>query len=148
PRLLPSSAGRTTAASFEKEFTEYQLNDSDFSSTDVLEFVFFTRTGLDPSVYQVLPGNPYRSEIPAGAYLPDYSRIAGKVALDAGCGPGRFLRIAARSARLVIGLEIGAHVERAGRYCAALSNVLLVQGSVLAPPFRPESIDVVWSIGV
>ncbi|HVF53641.1 MAG TPA: class I SAM-dependent methyltransferase [Actinomycetota bacterium] len=119
-------------------------------SSELLEFFFVSRTGIDPGLDGVV-ADPYvtdMSDLPDG-YRPDTSFVRGKVVLDAGCGPGRFTRVAANAgAAFVVGLDVAGHLARTARRCADLPNVALVQGSVLAPPFKEGAFDFAFSIGV
>lgn len=75
--------------------------------------------------------------------------LAGKVVLDAGCGSGRFSRAAAElGARQVIGLDISSAVEEARRVVNGCQNAAIVKGDILKLPFRGESFDMIFSIGV
>lgn len=75
--------------------------------------------------------------------------FAGRLVLDAGCGKGRHLRLAAAfGAREVIGLDLGAAVEVAARNTADLDNVHVVQADLTHPPLRAGTLDMVYSIGV
>ncbi|HEV2368536.1 MAG TPA: methyltransferase domain-containing protein [Acidimicrobiales bacterium] len=153
PRLLPGDAevgvreDGGTARHFEKEFTVFAEGDADTVAPEVDDFHFFSRSGLDPRLYREFD-DPFLTSIPPGSYRPDGSTLAGAVVLDAGSGPGRFTRAAARNSRHVVGLELGGHVERAAASCKDMLNVDFVQGSVLRPPFRPEAFDYVFSLGV
>jgi ubiquinone/menaquinone biosynthesis C-methylase UbiE len=83
-----------------------------------------------------------RMMVPAG-------RVQGAVALDAGCGSGEFTRqIAAHGAGLAIGMDVSGAVDEAAERCRDLPNAQFVQGNVLAPPFKPAVLDLVWSSGV
>lgn len=155
PRLLPRSSGlisedqRETGRHFEIEFTAMSQGDKDIGDPRLVEYYFYTRTGMDPAVYEQRESNYYRTELPADAYRPDPSALRGRRVLDGGCGPGRLTRVAAEAkADLVVGLDFGDHIERAARYCAGLDNVDFVQGSVLEPPFLPGSFDIAFSLGV
>jgi FkbM family methyltransferase len=152
PRLLPpdKSASDPVAEHFEVEFTALADRDLDFDGADLLEYLFFSRTGIDPHIYDALPGDPYRTSLPegGGGYRPDGSFLNGKRVLDAGCGGGRLTTVAAQHAEHVIALDIGAHVERAQARCAPLGNVDVVQGSVLDPPLKRQTIDFAFSVGV
>jgi SAM-dependent methyltransferase len=48
----------------------------------------------------------------------------------------------------VVGLDVSDAVDEAFQLCADLPNVQIVQGNVLAPPFKHGLFDVVWSSGV
>jgi len=75
--------------------------------------------------------------------------FAGRRVLDAGCGKGRHLRLAAAfGAKEVIGVDLGPAVDAAAQNTADLDNVHVVQGDLTRPPFRPESVDLIYSIGV
>lgn len=157
PRLRPPAAGTDpgagqTIAHFEMEFTAPDLihDDADLSRSGELGYVFFSRTGIDPDVYDPVPeGLPGSDRSSAGStYRPDSSFLLGKRVLDGGCGPGRFLPLVAEAADHVVGLEYGDHVLRAAQRCQSLDNVDLVQGSVLQPPFAAGSFDYAFTVGV
>jgi SAM-dependent methyltransferase len=79
----------------------------------------------------------------------DPAAFAGRTVLDAGCGKGRHLRLAARfGARDVIGIDLGDSIEVSARNTADLPGVHLVQGDLTRPPIRSASVDIVYSIGV
>lgn len=78
----------------------------------------------------------------------DPAELAGKRVLDAGCGMGRFLEVAASAGAEVVGLDLSRAVERARRETRHGERAQFVQGDILNPPFAPESFDVVFSIGV
>ena len=151
PRLLPPQVGAAEATSrrFAEEFTAFAADDRDLDPLELREYLFFSRSGIDRSVYEQVKGDYYPTSLEPHAYRPDTSFLHGKTVLDAGCGPGRFTEIAARAdTRLTVGLELGSHVERAAARCRDLPNAFFVQGSVLQPPFRPDSFDYAFSIGV
>jgi SAM-dependent methyltransferase len=75
--------------------------------------------------------------------------LEGKLVLDAGCGMGRYLRIAAgEPCRHVIGMDLSRAVEAARELTADLSSVSVVRGDLLRLPFSAESFDVIYSLGV
>ncbi|HJQ38108.1 MAG TPA: methyltransferase domain-containing protein [Thermoanaerobaculia bacterium] len=153
PRLLPRemqdrAREERSAEHFTAEFTVGAKGDADIDRPELLDYYFFSRTGLDPKVYEVFgTDDHYPVEVQA-PYTPDTRELQNKIVLDAGCGPARFTPVAARAASYVVGLDLGDHVERAAARCRHLDNVDFVQGSVLAPPFLPEAFDLVYSIGV
>ena len=75
--------------------------------------------------------------------------FAGRRVLDAGCGKGRHLRLAAAfGAKDVIGIDLGPAVDAAAQNTDDLDHVHVVQGDLTRPPFRPGSMDLIYSIGV
>jgi SAM-dependent methyltransferase len=75
--------------------------------------------------------------------------IAGKLALDAGCGMGRYLRIAAESpARLIVGVDLSQAVVAARELTSGLPQVSIVRGDLLRLPFAPGTFDLIYSLGV
>jgi SAM-dependent methyltransferase len=75
--------------------------------------------------------------------------LDGKNVLDAGCGMGRYLRIAAESsAELIVGLDLSRAVVAARELTGNLPRVCLVRGDLLRLPFDTESFDVIYSLGV
>lgn len=80
-------------------------------------------------------------------WAPDWLR--GKWILDAGCGAGRFLEVASRTAEAeAVGVDISGAVEAARETLAGRPNAHLVQASIFALPFRPGSFDAAYCIGV
>jgi SAM-dependent methyltransferase len=72
-----------------------------------------------------------------------------QVVLDAGCGKGRHLRLAARwGARRAIGIDLGVAVEAAAVNTADAANVTVLQGDLVRTPLAPASVDLVYCIGV
>lgn len=77
------------------------------------------------------------------------SDLDGRTVLDAGCGMGRYLRIAAESpARLLVGMDLSLAVVAALEMTAGLPQVSIVRGDLLRLPFAPGSFDLIYSLGV
>ena len=76
--------------------------------------------------------------------------LAGKVVLDGGCGMGRYLRIAAEMGPdLVVGIDLSLAVVAARELTARLARGRHRPGGTCSGrPFRRESFDHVYSIGV
>ena len=73
----------------------------------------------------------------------------GKLILDAGCGMGRYLRVAAAGpARQVVGMDLSCAVLAARELTADLPGVSLVRADLLRLPFLTESFDIIYSLGV
>jgi SAM-dependent methyltransferase len=71
-----------------------------------------------------------------------------QIVLDAGCGKGRHIFLAAHfGARTVIGVDLSDAVEAAFRNTRDLPNVHVIQADILDLPFR-KPFDLAYSIGV
>lgn len=71
-----------------------------------------------------------------------------RIVLDAGCGKGRHMFLAAQfAARTVIGVDLSDAVEVAFRNTRELPNVHVIQADILDLPFR-KPFDLVYSVGV
>lgn len=77
---------------------------------------------------------------------PDWMK--GKWILDAGCGAGRFLDVAAGTGANVVGFDVSTAVDAAARTMAGQRNVHLIQASIYELPFRPGVFDGIYCIGV
>ena len=75
------------------------------------------------------------------------SDLAGKTVLDAGCGGGRYCKVAAEAGAVVIGVDQSTAVEKASRLCGGLTAEF-VEADLKRLPLRKESFDAAFSIGV
>ncbi len=178
PRLLPNSYDRnrlfgrrftrelakipfrrpeaTAVRSFEKVHAltarafGYEWNTYKTTSREEDIMTFFWLTGVDPSLYQKLSITDVFSFYPAqkDIQLIDPSKLNGAIVLDIGCGMGKYLKIVSEHAKLAIGLDLSDALIRARQALKGRGNVHLVQGNILAPPLREQSIDFVYSVGV
>ena len=73
--------------------------------------------------------------------------LRGKLVLDVGCGTGRFAEVATRWGATVVGIDLSAAAEVAARNLAG-RDFTAVQADVFALPFKIESFDCIYSIGV
>ncbi|MDB5329060.1 MAG: Methyltransferase type 11 [Phycisphaerales bacterium] len=74
--------------------------------------------------------------------------VRGKTVVDFGCGPGRFLDIVRRKGGVAIGIDLRPAVDCARDNFKDDPDVLVVQGDLFRPPFRPGTFDGGFSIGV
>jgi SAM-dependent methyltransferase len=74
--------------------------------------------------------------------------LAGCLVLDAGCGMGRYLRVAAEQRARVVGLDLSWAVRAARELTADLPGVCLVRGDLLRPPLAEGTFDHIYSLGV
>lgn len=75
-------------------------------------------------------------------------RLGGAVALDAGCGQGRYSRFTARHVAALVALDGSDAVEVAARNLAGEDGVVVVRADVRRPPLADASIDLVTCLGV
>lgn len=114
------------ARSFGREwnwFTETQLDRPTEQRTESRE-TFTLKTGFSPA------------------------ELRGKTVLDVGCGMGRFAEVAAAHGARVVGVDLSVAVEAAQRNLGDLPDTAFLQADVFNLPFRPESFDLIYSIGV
>jgi len=76
------------------------------------------------------------------------SWMKGKWILDAGCGAGRFLDVAAATEAHVVGFDVSTAIDAAAQTVRGRRNVHLVQASIYDLPFKPGAFDGVYCIGV
>jgi SAM-dependent methyltransferase len=76
------------------------------------------------------------------------AELRGLKVLDAGCGGGRYCKVAAEAGASVFGADHSTAVEKAAIVCRGFPNVRVVQADLKQLPFAAESFDFVFSIGV
>jgi SAM-dependent methyltransferase len=74
--------------------------------------------------------------------------LAGMRVLDAGCGGGRYARIAAENGAQVVAVDRSRAVDKAQTLIPKGLAVQFVQADLNSLPLRPASFDLVYSIGV
>lgn len=85
---------------------------------------FFNRTGLKPA------------------------DLAETLTLDAGCGMGRYLLVAAEAGARLVGMDLSGAVFAARELTSSFPTVRVVQGDLLRPPFANRTFDHIYSLGV
>ena len=78
----------------------------------------------------------------------DASFFPGKLGLDMGCGFGRHLYWSGTYGAEMVGVDLSRAVCAAYRNTRHLPNVQVVQGDIFNLPFKDESFDFAYSIGV
>ncbi|MEK6250167.1 MAG: methyltransferase domain-containing protein, partial [Planctomycetales bacterium] len=78
----------------------------------------------------------------------DPADLAGKQVLDVGVGTGRFADVVARAEGQVTGIDLSFAVETAMDNVGCRPGVNIIQADAFALPFRKESFDMIYSIGV
>jgi SAM-dependent methyltransferase len=95
-------------------------------------------------------GTPELSEIFHQYFdvVPREALTPGQIAVDAGCGAGRWAYELAARGVTVIAIDLGLSVEVAHRNTANLGNVVCVQADVVQLPIRRGSVHLAYSLGV
>ncbi len=76
------------------------------------------------------------------------SDYAGRLVLDAGVGAGRFAEVVAKKGGEVVGVDLTVAVDAAYQNLGQNSLVHLAQADIFALPFRTDTFDLAYSIGV
>ncbi len=116
---IPRFAGESYAASFGRQWNRY-----DVARDEEDEATFRVKTGVDPR------------------------DLSGMLVLDAGCGGGRYARLAARHGARVVGVDLSTAVEKAAALCSGLPGVAVAQADLLDLPLAERCFDLAFSIGV
>lgn len=74
--------------------------------------------------------------------------VRGRLLLDAGVGAGRYAEVVARWGGEVVGVDLTRAVDTAFENIGRRPDVHLVQADILALPFRRETFDLAYSLGV
>ena len=74
--------------------------------------------------------------------------VRGRLVLDAGVGAGRYAEVMARWGAEVVGVDLTRAVDAAAQNLRAWPSAHLVQADIFALPFRDETFDIAYSIGV
>ena len=76
------------------------------------------------------------------------AELNGALVLDAGCGMGRYLRVASQLGARSVGIDLSWSVLAAKETTAAHPPLGLIRGDLLRLPFAAESFDQIYSLGV
>lgn len=134
-----------TARAFGYEWNTYKT-----TSEEEDALTFYWLTGADSAIYEKIPLSDVFTYYPTTEEVGriDPSAIAGRRVLEVGCGMGKYLRIVSEDAAEVIGMDLSDSLHRARDVTSHRRNVHLVQGDILNPPLKRQSIDFVYSVGV
>lgn len=75
-------------------------------------------------------------------------KLNTKLILDVGCGPGRFMEILHKYHGEIIGIDLSFAVDAAFRNMGLKKNIHLVQADIFRLPFRDNTFDFIYSMGV
>ncbi len=108
------------------------------------EWTTYARHGWDDPQYNIAS----EEAVFRHKSLIEPSEFAGRLVLDAGCGNGRYTYWAAQYGGRVIGVDLTQAVDAAFQNTREIESVAIVQGDLFQLPFRPETFDLAFSIGV
>lgn len=103
--------------------------------------------GLQWNRYEVAHGDEDRATFQAKTGV-SLDEIKGLRVLDAGCGGGRYSKVAAEAGAEVVAVDHSTAVEKAAALCSHLPHVRFLQADLKKLPLEPASFDFVFSIGV
>jgi SAM-dependent methyltransferase len=103
--------------------------------------------GRQWNAYEVAHADEDQATFEAKTGMP-LASLAGLRVLDAGCGGGRYAKVAGEAGAIVRGVDHTTAVEKAASLCAHLPNVAFAQADLKRLPFEPQAFDAVFSIGV
>lgn len=72
----------------------------------------------------------------------------GQRVMDAGCGMGRYSRVAHELGAEVVAFDLGHALIRLKDLADASERMHLIQGNLMQPPLKESSFDIVYSLGV
>jgi SAM-dependent methyltransferase len=75
-------------------------------------------------------------------------QLQGKRVLDVGCGTGRFAEIVLKYGGTVVGVDLSLAVDAAYKNMGEHPRMHILQADVFRLPLRPESFDLIYSLGV
>lgn len=110
--------------SFSHEWTTHPTTQLDSSRSTLSEKTFAQKTGWTPD------------------------DVKGKLVLDVGCGMGRFADVVLRWGGRVVGVDLSYAVDAAQANLGRPGGFTAIQASIFELPFRLESFDLIYSIGV
>lgn len=116
---VPRLAASPYVESFGRQWNRY-----DVARDQEDDAVFRAKTGLDPA------------------------DLNGKLALDAGCGGGRYARLLGMHGARVVGVDLSGAVDKAAALCRDLPTVQILQADLLDLPLAEGAFDLAFSIGV
>jgi SAM-dependent methyltransferase len=122
PRFV---AGEDYADTFGRQWTRWARTQHDsFNGTKIFRQRFEDYTGWTPE------------------------SLAGKVVVDAGCGPGGFIDVLERHAGAVVGFDLSVAIDACYELHGHMPSVYLAQGDIFKPPIRRGVADRLYTFGV
>jgi ubiquinone/menaquinone biosynthesis C-methylase UbiE/uncharacterized protein YbaR (Trm112 family) len=121
PRFVPDDG---YAGNFSFEWTKHSRTQIDSDASDRSWKTFFEKTAFPPEA------------------------LRNKLVLDVGFGSGRFADVASKCGAEVIGIDLSFSIDAARHTFEKRQNIHMVQADVFRLPFRANTFDFIYSIGV
>ncbi len=112
------------------------------------EWLNYDRFGWDPETKDELWSVENERERFFANTLFEPQELPNKLMLDGGCGNGRYIAQCLEHGVEVVGVDLSLAVETAQRNLKDHPQAHFVQGDLFRLPFRPQTFDLVFSIGV
>ncbi|MFQ5731300.1 MAG: class I SAM-dependent methyltransferase, partial [Planctomycetaceae bacterium] len=103
--------------------------------------------GLQWNRYEVAHDDEDRATFVAKTGV-SLKELKGLQVLDAGCGGGRYSKVAGEAGAFVTGVDHTTAIDKAASLCRNLDNVRFLQADLKRLPFAEASFDFAFSIGV
>jgi ubiquinone/menaquinone biosynthesis C-methylase UbiE len=148
--LYSPTSGAKLSLADNQEYLTNNLGESFPLRSDIPRFVsdeHLASFGIQWTTYEVAHQEEDEATFQAKTGF-KLAELTGKKILDAGCGGGRYCKVAGEAGGHVIGVDHTRAVEKAQMLCNHLSNVNFVQADLKHLPFAPASFDFAFSIGV
>jgi SAM-dependent methyltransferase len=92
--------------------------------------------------------NAFKEDFLEYVYPVNRDFFAGKLGLDAGCGMGRHIYYAAEFGADMVGIDLSSAIDATYQNVKENPRIDLVQCDIYNLPFKPNTFDFVYSIGV
>ncbi|MBI2137431.1 methyltransferase domain-containing protein [Candidatus Woesearchaeota archaeon] len=153
PRILPSSLWHDLVSSYPRFFERYgsRFPASSFGGSSASHVAAKRRTALGfgyewkrfSKIYGV-----YEAQFLDWIAPLNQDFFGGRLVLDAGCGNGRHVYFSAKYGAEVVGVDLSGAVDVAYRNTRQFGSVHIVQADIYHLPFRMNTFDLGYSIGV
>jgi SAM-dependent methyltransferase len=119
------------------------VKSDDYLRNFAMEWTVHSRTAYDSYIGEPVSEHMFKTRLGYEA-----ADVEGKLVLDAGCGSGRLTDLVRRYGGRVVGLDYTIAIDQAAKNLLPDERVKLVQGDILALPFKAGRFDIVFSNGV
>lgn len=153
PRMLPDAfVGLNGFVNKYKHLLPIKQIEKRITSGEVNEMMRIQKNTKLSFGYQWLRYNVDLGEEDRAVFFSDSqfseSLLREKIILDAGCGMGRYTRIAGQMGREIIGIDLSPSVLKAYQVTQKNPFAHIVQGDISRLPFREKQFDIIYSLGV